>query len=51
LNTFPGFTTASQYPRIWQQAGIEFAALLDILISGALAEHDRFEPAGSARSS
>lgn len=36
VNTFPGFTTASQYPQIWQQAGIDFPALLDILIRGAL---------------
>jgi D-alanine-D-alanine ligase len=36
VNTFPGFTAASQYPQIWQRAGINFSALLDILISGAL---------------
>ncbi|MEV1142210.1 D-alanine--D-alanine ligase family protein [Micromonospora sp. NPDC049799] len=36
VNTFPGFTAASQYPQIWQRAGIDFPALLDILIQGAL---------------
>ncbi|OKI48978.1 D-alanine--D-alanine ligase family protein [Micromonospora sp. CB01531] len=36
VNTFPGFTAASQYPQIWQRAGIEFPVLLDILIEGAL---------------
>ncbi|MFF5073694.1 D-alanine--D-alanine ligase family protein [Micromonospora olivasterospora] len=36
VNTFPGFTAASQYPQIWQRAGIGFSALLDILIEGAL---------------
>ncbi|WP_020524185.1 D-alanine--D-alanine ligase family protein [Catelliglobosispora koreensis] len=36
INTFPGFTKASQYPQIWQRAGIEFPDLLDILIAGAL---------------
>ncbi|MEV4623160.1 D-alanine--D-alanine ligase family protein [Asanoa sp. NPDC049573] len=36
VNTFPGFTSASQYPRIWQRAGIEFPELLDILIAGAV---------------
>jgi D-alanine-D-alanine ligase len=36
VNTFPGMTSESQYPRIWRQAGIPFAALLDIMISGAL---------------
>ncbi|WP_326553258.1 D-alanine--D-alanine ligase family protein [Micromonospora sp. NBC_01813] len=34
VNTFPGFTNASQYPRIWQQAGLGFPQLLDILIEG-----------------
>ncbi|HEY2672971.1 MAG TPA: D-alanine--D-alanine ligase family protein [Rugosimonospora sp.] len=36
VNTFPGFTAQSQYPQIWQQAGISFGDLLDILITGAL---------------
>ena len=36
VNTFPGMTAASQFPRIWQQAGIAFPALLDILVAGAL---------------
>lgn len=35
VNTFPGFTSESQYPRIWQQAGLAFPQLLDILIEGA----------------
>ncbi|AVT37869.1 D-alanine--D-alanine ligase family protein [Plantactinospora sp. BB1] len=35
VNTFPGFTDASQYPRIWARAGIAFPRLLDILIDGA----------------
>jgi D-alanine-D-alanine ligase len=36
VNTFPGFTAASQYPQIWRAAGLEFPALLDILIATAL---------------
>jgi D-alanine-D-alanine ligase len=36
VNTFPGMTSESQYPRIWRQAGIPFPALLDIMIAGAL---------------
>ncbi len=39
VNTFPGFTAESQYPRIWQRAGLEFPALLDVLIATALARH------------
>ncbi|MFF5054660.1 D-alanine--D-alanine ligase family protein [Micromonospora sp. NPDC000663] len=44
VNTFPGFTTASQYPQIWQRAGLGFADLLDILVDGALADHGRARP-------
>jgi D-alanine-D-alanine ligase len=36
VNTFPGFTSASQYPRIWRAAGIEFRDLLTVLITTAL---------------
>jgi D-alanine-D-alanine ligase len=35
VNTFPGFTSASQFPQIWARAGITFPSLLDILIAGA----------------
>jgi D-alanine-D-alanine ligase len=35
VNTFPGFTSASQYPRMWQAAGLSYGALLDILIATA----------------
>ncbi|MEQ4304009.1 D-alanine--D-alanine ligase family protein [Plantactinospora sp. B6F1] len=35
VNTFPGFTSVSQYPQIWARAGIAFPSLLDILIDGA----------------
>jgi D-alanine-D-alanine ligase len=36
VNTFPGFTSASQYPRMWQAAGLGYGALLDVLIDTAL---------------
>jgi D-alanine-D-alanine ligase len=35
VNTFPGFTSVSQYPRMWQAAGLEYGDLLDILIDTA----------------
>jgi D-alanine-D-alanine ligase len=44
VNTFPGFTAASQYPQIWQRAGIDFSALLDILVRGALHRGDAASP-------
>ncbi|MFK0222923.1 alanine racemase [Streptomyces vinaceus] len=36
VNTFPGFTTASQYPQIWAAAGLSYPRLLDALIQTAL---------------
>ncbi|HEX8627325.1 MAG TPA: ATP-grasp domain-containing protein, partial [Catenuloplanes sp.] len=36
VNTFPGFTAASQFPRMWAAAGLDYPALLDTLISTAL---------------
>jgi D-alanine-D-alanine ligase len=44
VNTFPGFTAASQYPQIWHRAGIGFPALLDILIEVALQRRDAVSP-------
>ncbi|MBM0233777.1 D-alanine--D-alanine ligase [Micromonospora sp. STR1_7] len=49
VNTFPGFTSASQFPQIWQRAGIGFADLLDILIDGALVDHGQVRPVGATR--
>ena len=55
VNTFPGFTSASQYPRMWQAAGLPYGALLDIMVSTALRrvspESDRALPEVAARSS
>jgi D-alanine-D-alanine ligase len=34
VNTFPGMTAESQFPQIWQRAGIPFATLLDLLVAG-----------------
>jgi len=35
----PGFTSISMYPKMWEQAGIGFAALVDRLIDLALDRH------------
>lgn len=32
VNTLPGFTNISMYPKLWQQAGIGYAELIDRLI-------------------
>ncbi len=39
LNTIPGFTKISMYPKLWQASGLEFSDLLDELISLALERH------------
>ena len=36
VNTFPGFTANSQYPRMWRAAGLDYPELLDTLIGTAL---------------
>ncbi len=37
VNTFPGFTERSQFPRIWAAAGLTFPALVRTLVDTALA--------------
>ena len=41
LNTIPGFTPISMYPRLWEVSGLPYAQLLDRLIELALARHER----------
>ena len=36
VNTFPGFTNISQYPKLWHEQGIKYGELVDRLISLAL---------------
>ncbi|MCC5792439.1 MAG: D-alanine--D-alanine ligase [Legionellaceae bacterium] len=36
INTLPGFTSISMYPRLWEASGIAYAALLDKLLQLAL---------------
>ncbi|WP_330332841.1 D-alanine--D-alanine ligase [Streptomyces sp. NBC_00536] len=36
INTMPGFTPISMYPRMWQETGIEYPELVDRLIQAAL---------------
>lgn len=41
LNTIPGFTSISQYPRLWEASGLPYARLLDRLVELAIARHRR----------
>ncbi|WP_030267032.1 D-alanine--D-alanine ligase family protein [Streptomyces violens] len=36
INTLPGFTPISMYPRMWQESGVSYAELVDRLIQAAL---------------
>lgn len=36
INTLPGFTYISMYPKLWEKSGIEYAKLLDELINLAI---------------
>jgi D-alanine-D-alanine ligase len=51
INTMPGFTEISMFPRMWAASGLNFPALMDRLIESALARHSAGQrPAGARRS-
>jgi len=39
VNSLPGFTKASMYPRLWEASGLPYAALLDRLIDLGIERH------------
>ncbi|MDA3920890.1 MAG: D-alanine--D-alanine ligase [Salinisphaera sp.] len=39
INTLPGFTRISMYPKLWQASGLSYSALVSRLIDLALARH------------
>ena len=39
VNTIPGFTTISMYPKLWEATGLAYPALIDRLIALALERH------------
>jgi D-alanine-D-alanine ligase len=43
INTIPGFTKISMYPKMWQASGISYSRLIDRLIKLALerARHEK----------
>ncbi len=41
INTIPGFTPISMYPRMWEATGVSYTELLDKLIALAIARHAR----------
>lgn len=40
LNTIPGFTKISMYPKLWEASGVSYSRLLDALILLAIERHD-----------
>ncbi|TAN57376.1 D-alanine--D-alanine ligase [Patescibacteria group bacterium] len=41
INTIPGFTSISMYPKLWEASGISYAALIDRLIQLALEKYKK----------
>jgi D-alanine-D-alanine ligase len=41
INTLPGFTSISMYPKLWEATGLKYSDLLDELIALALDRHKR----------
>ena len=39
INTMPGFTQTSAYPRLWEASGLPYPQLIDRLIALALERH------------
>jgi D-alanine-D-alanine ligase len=39
INTIPGFTSISMYPKLWEASGISYSQLLDRLIQLAIERH------------
>jgi D-alanine-D-alanine ligase len=47
VNTIPGFTAISMYPRLWGLSGLDFPALLDELVRLALQRHQEYSEFGN----
>jgi D-alanine-D-alanine ligase len=41
LNTIPGFTPISMYPKLWEASGLPYPQLIDELVRLALERHER----------
>jgi D-alanine-D-alanine ligase len=41
VNTLPGFTAISMYPKLWEAGGLTQQQLMDVLVAHALARHAR----------
>ena len=41
INTIPGFTPISMYPKLWEATGLAYPELIDELVRLALERHER----------
>ena len=41
INTMPGFTPISMYPKLWAESGLDYPELVDELVRLAIERHDR----------
>jgi D-alanine-D-alanine ligase len=44
INTLPGFTATSMYPRLWEATGVSYSDLIDRLIQLAIERHSSKRP-------
>nr|MDQ2726235.1 D-alanine--D-alanine ligase [Actinomycetota bacterium] len=49
INTVPGFTDISMYPRLWDAEGLDATALIDALLASARVRYDRRRTFGTTR--
>ncbi len=49
VNTIPGFTRISMYPKLWEASGLPFPRLVDRLVELALERHEAERKRGTAR--
>lgn len=49
VNTIPGFTPASMYPKLWEATGLSYPDLIDRLVDLAVARHARRSTFSTAR--
>ena len=41
INTIPGFTSGSMFPRLWEHSGLSFSELIDARLEDAITRHER----------
>jgi D-alanine-D-alanine ligase len=48
INTIPGFTPVSMYPKLWEASGVPYPELIDRLVELAVERHEREAKRGSS---